>query len=468
MVVRKIAAVKFDFLKGTNTVLNSVPDLILLLQTDVMIGNLQYIGTRTGCRGFICTFKNILTNSTVKTITATSTTGKTTGKIMTSADYSSISTEQELKLTIEPYYVLSGKNITYPDELLELSQHFQKIANESLLPQRVFPALSIEPPYSSIMLPKVERFGYNFNESLVNNQDSLAVKFGLKIAGIDLILSDDTKFYFSHSKLAQHMMFDIGAYILDNGGSAAELKAKLYVEDLIIQPFLILYSDTEDEQRIESSSVITHLNTTEDLIWEPPSAAKGQILTYFDLLRFYLYVNKYKFFNNNNKYITLKDINDPVDVRGLVINYDFWDDKVNFINTKVVTPMQTWVGNNIENNLILWQKPNLLFDSGNFFKTTDGIANTHSYMKYKGYTYQYLNTHHHDGKIGYTHKELTGPEKRNNLKRNYYDLLTSASRKEKYITHYYLHTHLHDGQSGYTHKELSKFRYEDITAGRGI
>ena len=403
--------------KDNNTVKNSnLPEIVLINQEDIMVSNLIYTNDSVDggyCRAFRITIRDYYTKQDYVSYVLDSNNdqqGTWAGKVLKLGDshYNQLPEKVVMEMVIKPFFYFNdSKSVEYSDFSVIIPQRFIKITDADLLPKLIFPVLSKTEPYTPMMLPDVERFGYEFEDVIVKHWDMLKSKFGIRIKDYDLYLEEYE--YWSNYRVERHMILDIGRFV-------DKKQPMFYDPALQIRPFVITLIDTPREKRIYSSED-SFLCTTLDSMWYKPTAVKGEYLKYFDAERFMQFINKYKPLRNNQIWTV------PTELRGYWITTEFWQEKVDTLNTRYVKSMYDWLHVSPSSNpVVCWIDTEFLYRKGNYF-----LANN----------------------------------VKNNLKQNYYDILRGMSSYSKLITHDYLKEHK------YTHNFLSKFTHDQITYGQG-
>lgn len=444
----------FDFLDRNNNVISgaNLPGIILMQQEDVMIGNITYPNDSIEggyCRGFRFTFRGVGGGSEYLSFDLDSNnnmTGSYNGKIMElgSGLYNSLPYNVVMELVVEPYFKFgpfgSLFGSAYSDCSVVIGPLFLKIKDEDLVPKLIFPVLSNSAPYTPMMLPDVERFGYEFTDVIWQNWNYFKSRFGINIDGIDMYVDTvEGSEYYTSKTVVKHIIFNMGSFIVNYS---------IFKEDVYIRPFIDTLYDTPQEKRIYAPQNESHLCTTKDSTWRRPIANKGEFLRYFDAERFMQFINKYKPLNNNQIWSV------PIEMRGYIIDTDFWIQKANYLNSNYVDSMIAWLNESsvIDNDMPCWVHTEFLHKKGEYLFITESAA-THDYLYEMGFTHDYLSQ--------FTHDQIAKIATVNNLKQNYYDLLIGMSAYLKKATYDYLR------YMKYTHNFLHGFTHDQITNREG-
>ena len=474
-----IRELSFDYRDANNNIIpwQNVPDTIIMEQEDISIANLKYanrLSTSGYCRAFRITFRNAETNENIyeyDLISEDETIGKYSNKVIkiTDSNYQRLPFDTQMRMVITPYFYFNNTlhNI-YSKISYVLPQIFIKIATEDLLPTLKFPFLNKTAPWSKILLPDVERFGYEFSDKLADNWFySLGnVKFGVEANNVRCY-HENSK-YWASVFMVKRQLFDIGTFVIDKGLLSSNLK---------IRPFIEVMSGTDQIKRFYGEEAV--LDTTWSNIWRRPVAKSGEYLTYYDAQNFMDFINKYRFFNNNEIWTV------PLEMRGAHIRARFWKDIEKYLNEHYVKPMQSWVSeyacthdfmhnmgfthdflHNFTHDEIsgratrytIWQESCLHIWRGMHIYVERDVLTTHDYLFESEYTHDMLNQ--------FTYDELKYKGSYNNLKENYYDLLRDMdahNRSRRFATHNYLN------DKEYSHDFLHEYSYQEIkTKRRGI
>lgn len=409
----------YNWLDRDNSVIknSNLPEIALINQEDIMVSNLVYTNDSVDggyCRAFRITFRDYYTKQSYVSYVLDSNDdqqGTWAGKVLKLGDshYNQLPEKVVMEMVIKPFFYFNdSKSVEYSDFSVTIPQRFIKITDADLLPKLIFPVLSKTEPYTPMMLPDVERFGYEFEDVIVKHWDMLKSKFGIRIKDYDLYLEEYE--YWSNYHVERHMILNMGRFV-------DKKRPTFYDPVLQIRPFIITLIDTPQEKRIYSTSNDSVLCTTLDSMWYRPTVVKGEYLKYFDAERFMQFINKYKPLRNNQIWTV------PTELRGYWITTEFWQEKVDTLNTRYVKSMYDWLHiSPASNPVVCWVDTEFLHRKGEYFLTNDI---------------------------------------KNNLKQNYYDILRGMSSYSKLITHDYLREHK------YTHNFLSKFTHDQITYGQG-
>lgn len=405
----------YNWLDRDNNIIenNNLPEIVLINQEDIMVSNLVYTNNNVDggyCRAFRITIRDYYTKQDYVSYVLDSNDnqqGTWADKVLKLGDnhYNQLPEKVVMEMVIKPFFYFNdSKSVEYSGFSVTIPQRFIKITDADLLPKLIFPVLSKTEPYTPMMLPDVERFGYEFEDVIVKHWDMLKSKFGIRIKDYDLYLEEYE--YWSNYRVERHMILNIGRFV-------NKKQPVFYDPALQIRPFVITLIDTPREKRIYSSDD-SFLCTTLDSMWYRPTVVKGEYLKYFDAERFMQFINKYKPLRNNQVWTV------PTDLRGYWITAEFWQEKVSILNTKYVKSMYDWLHVSPSSNpTVCWIDTEFLYRKGNYLLVDDI---------------------------------------KNNLKQNYYDILHGMT---KLITHDYLRKHK------YTHNFLSKFTHDQITYGQG-
>lgn len=391
----------------------NLPRCILLTQEDIMVGNLNYANRNVEggyCRAFRITFRDANTKQKYvqyDLMSEDSFSGSYSGKIMRLGDsnYNALPSNVFLELVIEPYFYFNDSPHTmYSDVAIVIDTWFLKISDADLIPKLFFPLLSKTEPWTHMMLQESERFGYEFFDIIADFWNYYKSKFGINIGGYDLFL--DETYYYSSGHVVRHIICDMGSFVANH---------QMFDSALEIKPFIITMIDTPQEKRIYSPPNNSVLCTTQETMWKVPIATKGDYLKYFDAERFMQFINKYK------PLIDYQDWIVPTEMRGYIIDTDFWLQKENQINTNYVDNMYDWMmspGSGATNEKPCWIHTKFPHIKGQYF-VVDATYATHDYLHEMGYTHNYLHQ--------FTHDQIKQQATINNLKQNYYELLTCVS-----------------------------------------
>lgn len=408
----------YNWLDRDNNIIenSNLPEIVLINQEDIMVSNLVYTNNNVDggyCRAFRITIRDYYTKQDYVSYVLDSNNnqqGTWADKVLKLGDnhYNQLPEKVVMEMVIKPFFYFNdSKSVEYSDFSVTIPQRFIKITDADLLPKLVFPVLSKTKPYTPMMLPDVERFGYEFEDVIIKHWDMLKSKFGIRIKDYDLYLEEYE--YWSNYRVEKHMILNIGGFV-------DKKQPMFYDPALQIRPFVITLIDTPREKRIYSSENSV-LCTTLDSMWYRPKVVKGEYLKYFDAERFMQFINKYKPLRNNQIWTV------PTELRGYWITTEFWQEKVDTLNTRYVKSMYDWLHISPSSNpVVCWIDTEFLYKKGNYFLTNDI---------------------------------------KNNLKQNYYDILRGMSSYSKLVTHDYLREHK------YTHNFLSKFTHDQITYGQG-
>lgn len=474
-----IRELSFDFVDANNNIIpwQDVPEVILMEQEDISIANLKYanrLDTSGYCRAFKITFRNIETKEIIyeyNLMSEDDNIGQYSKRVIKTSDtaYAQLHYNIQMEMIITPYFYFNDSpNVAYSKISYVLPQIFTKIATSDLLPELKFPYLNKTAPWSKILLPDVERFGYEFAEKLDDTWFySLGnVKFGVEAGNVRCYHEDHR--YWASVFMVKRQLFDIGTFVTNNGLLSSSLK---------IRPFFEVMSGTEQEKRFYGEEAI--LDTTWKNIWRRPVAKSGEYLTYYDAQNFMDFINKYRYFNNNEIWTV------PTEMRNAHIRQRFWKEIETYLNEHYVKPMQSWVSeyacthdfmhnmkfthNYLHNfthdeisgratRYAIWQESCLHIWRGQHIYVERDVLTTHDYLFESCLTHNDLSQ--------FTYDELMYKGSYNNLKENYYDLLRDMDahdRSKRFATHNYLK----DKQ--YNHNFLADYNHQEIkTKQRGI
>lgn len=399
----------YDFLDRNNNIVNysDWPEIFLIKQEDIMLGNLTYENyTAEGgyCRAFRCIFRDYYTKQVYHTFDLDSQdtySGTWSGKILHIGDsnYNALPFNKVMELVVTPYFYFDDSfHTAYSNVSITIGPRFLKVEDYDLVPKLIFPILSKAEPWTPMMLQNVERFGYEFIDVIYQHWGGLKSKFGINIGGYDLFLNETQ--YFTYTDVVKHIIFNIGLFVSNNA---------MYEPALQIKPFVITMVGTPQEKRIYAPENESVLCTTKESMWTRPLVEKGDYLRYFDAERFMQFINKYKPLNDNQDWIV------PIELRGYIIDTDFWLEKEQKLNTVYVKNMHDWLYvSPVTNEEICWVDTVFKHKKGEYF-IVKGNLTTHDYLHDVGFT--------HDKLHKYTHNQIRNLSSINNLKQNYYDLL---------------------------------------------
>lgn len=471
-----IRELSFNYRDRNNNIIpwQDVPNVIIMEQEDISIADIKYTNKTGYCRAFKVTFRNAETKESIyeyNLMSEDESVGKYSGKIIKTTDnnYQKLPFDTQMEVIITPYFYFNDTpNTAYSSISYVLPQIFIKITTEDLLPELKFPYLNKTAPWSKILLPDVERFGYEFKDKLEDSWFySLGnVKFGVEANGVRCYHEDHR--YWASVFMVKRQLFDIGTFVIDKGLLSSSLK---------IKPFIEVMSDTDQVKRFYGEEAV--LDTTWTNIWRRPVAKSGEFLIYYDAQNFMDFINKYRFFNNNEIWTV------PTEMRGAHIRANFWKNIEKCLNEHYVKPMQNWVSeyacthdfmhnmgfthdflHNFTHDEIsgratrytIWQESCLHIWRGMHIYVERNILTTHDYLFESKLT--------HDDLSQYTYDELKYKGSYNNLKENYYDLLRDMdahNRSRRFATHNYLN------EKEYTHDFLHDYSHQEIkTKRRGI
>lgn len=404
---------RYNFLDRDDNeiVWSNLPEIILMNQEDIMVSNLLYENnTDEGgyCRAFRCTFRDYYTKQEYHSFDLDSEgsySGEWSGKIMhiNDGNYNQLPSNVVMELVIEPYFYFNDSfHRAYSDVAIVIGSRFLKIEDYDLLPKLIFPILSKSTPWTPMMLPDVERFGYEFMDVIWQHWNQLKAVFGININGYDLFF-DEAKYY-TYTTVVKHIICNMGQFVMDKG---------YYLPDLQIKPFILTMYNTPQVKRIYANQNNSILDTRKETIWRRPIAICGDYLRYFDAERFMQFINKYKPLNNNEIWTV------PTELRGYIIDTDFWIQKADYLNSKYVKSMFDWLNvSPVSNNNICWIVTKFQHKKGEYIIVRESPA-THDYLYDMGFTHDYLHQ--------FTHDQIAKMATINNLKQNYYDLLVWMS-----------------------------------------
>ena len=382
----------FDYLDFNNKVITPV-STILLDQDNIMIGNLVYKnqGETSGyCRGFRLQFTDYNDDSVIyKTfdkIVSESEQGYTitTGKVLT--DFSDLPIGKPMALYIIPYFYFNNDETTiYSKIKKKVETKFIRIDDSLFLPTLVFPYL--DESHKDISLIDIERFGYEFNSEILNLWDELNCKFGLLVNGYTIYPDENTE-YFSTNHVVEHLLFDLGNFILNHDVILGD-------PDINVKPFVVFDKGTEKERTIYGNTVFEN-----QVYWSKPVAKQGEIIKISDLDKYLLFLTKYKFFNNG-------EVPHPSVylIEGDTITVSYWEAMSDEIN-HYVNKMKEWLSlSEITNKNIAWMPTEIDIRQGEKITVNNLKQNYYNLLIKLNYstvysTYKYLNTQ------GYTHKYL--------------------------------------------------------------
>lgn len=332
----------------------------------------------------------------------------------------------------------------------ELPIKYLSTTSQELLPELVFPTLS-QNNYIQIILPYVERFGFEFNNFVTENWNGLGIEtFGLNFkysykhqdsdtseeetinVDSDVLMNTDIK-YFSNVEIQNHIIFDIGSYIIDN---------KIYEKRVEITNFYLM----KDGTKIKSTPYF--VNSEAYIIWTRPGDIKGNQLVYYDYNNFMSFINKYKYLNNNEDWLV------PTNLSGNKITVEFWQAIADKLNFNYIIKMFDWLfSSTVSNPSVVWLGTEFKYKQGEYFSVFGESFSA---------TYNYLNRHFtYDGLVKFKHAELAGKSNDNNLKQNYYDLLHGSAAYDRLVTYDYLN------QNSYSYDNLQKYTHYQITFKQG-
>ena len=394
-------------------VTTDVPNVILIEQNSPMVGNLVYTNAAVSggyCRGFRVQYIN--ENNVIRRTDYFDANidlngqASTSGRVLHKYNLTDIPTGELLTIKITAYFYFNDSKATrYYGASITVPQKLLRIKDSDLLPTKIFPETVTTSPYTPMMLPDVERFGYSLSDLFFSINEFVESDFGLLINGQEISIKTAPS-YFSSYNLTKNIVVDVGKYVKDN---------EINMTQCTIKPYIDLYYGTEYVKRISITDNIALPNAVIDTslatIWERPVIEKGKLATYFDYDRFMKFINKYRVLYNN------QILSVPTNKQGDIINTDFWVNIANKLDTYAQN-MQDWA-TDVTNFVVVWALPE--------FK-------------------------HKKGEI------ITN----NNLYQNYYDLLIQHSGYESFATHDYLH------DSNYTHNDLNHYTHNEITNKEGI
>lgn len=189
-------------------------------------------------------------------------------------------------IKITAYFYYDNNSSKYYDGVSVLiPQKVLLISDEELLPELVFPDLT---ETKNMMLTATERYGYSFEDILVDNQFSLGAVFGLFVGGIKISMTGENLKYFSSNNITKHLIFNIGKFVAEHENLPDELNVNPYVEISIGT-----YNKTIEYKTGMSKSV----NVVTDIskLWKRPEIKQGEKITYYDYENCKKYMNKYEY-----------------------------------------------------------------------------------------------------------------------------------------------------------------------------
>lgn len=406
----------YEFWDRYNNVVaeDNLPEIFLIDQEEIMVANMRYENsTAEGgyCRAFRITFRDYNTKATYVTYNLRSEqdfAGTWSPKIMEHKDshYNQLPYGVIMELVIEPYFYFDDSfNTAYTDCMIVIPQLFLKQEDWDVIPKLFFPVLSDSAPWTPMMLPSTERYGYYFETIISDNWKKFKTKFGINIGGYDLFLEEEE--YWSNRDVVRHMILNMGKFVSDNS---------MYDEALFVRPFIITMYDTPQAWRDYYDTINSdHTDTSKDSMWLRPIAKSGEYLRYYDFDRFMKFINKYKPLNNNIDWI----VPSHPTLCGYLIDTDFWIQKVTQANANYVRSMESWVADSgksgMTNTKPCWIDTKFLHKKGEHIMVK-GTKTTHDFLHESKYTHDYLHQFTHD----YIQNRIASV---NNLKENYYDIL---------------------------------------------
>lgn len=416
----------YEFWDRYNNVVseNNLPEIFLMDQEEIMVANLRYENYDDAggyCRAFRITFRDYNTKQVYVQYdleSLDSFSGTWPMKIMEHQDYhyQQLPYGVIMELVIEPYFHFDDSPHTmYSDLAIVIPQLWLKQKDEDVIPKLFFPILSKSEPWTPMMLPNVERFGYYFETIISDNWKKFKTKFGINIGGYDLFLEEEE--YWTNREVVRHMIINMGKFVTDHS---------MFEPDLQIRPFIITMYNTPQAWRDYAPSNNSVLCTTQDSMWRKPIATKGEYLRYFDAERFMQFINKYRPLNNYEMWTV------PTELRGYIIDTDFWIQKANQSNSNYVEPMKNWLyepKSGATNDKPCWVETKFIHKKGEYF-FVKGTPTTHDYLHEAKYTHNFLHQFTHD----YIKNNLATV---NNMKENYYDILTGLSFYQRITNHNY-------------------------------
>lgn len=291
--------------------------------------------------------------------------------------------------------------------------------------RRVFPITSEVAPATHMMLPNVERFGYeiSFGE-FADLVEGLDVNLSFNVGGVSLTQASYPQYFSSGASPTSHLVVAMGRFIRDKSIFQAECKIKVYLDVAGTRKELADGNAWKNPNAVE--------NTLQSTWWYRPTVEKGEYATYFDVDRFQRFIDKYYPLNGNNYFSPIVR-----EKRGDYINTDFWK----MIEDKLVvysTNMQMWA-TAATNYRILWLFPQFMHKKGS------RINNNNLYQNY----WDLLNMFDAYATADPDDPELPDPDDPDN------------PRPENFATHDYL-----KGKE-YTHNFLGDFTHMEITNRRG-
>lgn len=319
----------YDFLDVKNNILmNSiVPDLILMKQDNLMIGNLKYVNSQNTdgwCRCFKykwqITRKDINGNDVNIIIkegfveSEEDDYGSYTGRLdKVDNIIKQLPSNVAMDLYIEPGFYfgnsLDDASKIYTRFSVKIPKQFIKIDDEDLLPKLIFPR-----PTSGVdmMLPTIERYGYEFLDVIADNWDKLNCRFGICLdavfeddgfgdgfqykpnSGYDVYIDEKVNEpFFSRKSISKkpHLMFDLGLFVTRHDNYQKEgLTVRPFIQTMYNQDYYtkrIIKFKLNDEQ---DTNILTDTLTR----WEKPAVERGDYLRYYDYKNFSYFINKYR------------------------------------------------------------------------------------------------------------------------------------------------------------------------------
>lgn len=373
---------------------SAVPDIILYKQGAPKIKTIKYTnksGYGGYCRGFKISLLDATTNEeimhTIEYIPTVTTNDETILEKDIFSSFKDVKTGfYKIKITTFFYFNNNRSNL-YEGVSKTLSQKLLFISNEELLPGLIFPELTDNSPYTPMMLTAIERYGYEFNNIVYENQNLLKATFGLKIGNKEITMKDSPD-YFSSNIITRHLVFNIGKFISDN------YEEQFLINDLQVKPFLQLSLGNEEikvsvNSNPENKKINSYTDTTKEKFWLRPSIDSGNLLNYFDYDRCERYIDKYIYLSSTEEIESFKlklgtllaqlqilsrysDFSKTL--QGEVINTIFWN-AVADVLADYAENIQNWA-TDATNFLDLWALPQFKHKKGEI------ITNDNLYQNY--------------------------------------------------------------------------------------
>lgn len=381
--------------------------------------------------------------------------------VLDSRNAENINKFRDLYIRITPYFYFGSARNTNTTEAGSISEDNRRYFGDSFtLPQKfvymtdsdfytpfLFPTVRATAPYTSMMLPQIERSGHLISKSLVDYRDvSNKMDFGIRIADKEIVMRKNPE-YFSSTVPQPHVIVDIGYATKD----FSETSPSVSTSSTVYQPFIDLYDDEEYQVRKEYTDTIViadtgiagntnrtlptliRLDTSLTSMWDltnetpllgiRPTVNKGELIFYHDYENFQTFIDKYRNLIPdgaiNGESFTINKVSKGK--TGNVINTEFWSEIARRISLYSES-MQNWA---TASSKLSWVKTKFTIPKGTVIDNLNPLAS---------------------------------------LFQNFWVLLTKCNGHENqaFATHKYLH------DMGFTHESLSIFTHKQISNKEGL